>query len=50
MRDDIKEEVLSADEVEDRATWRRMSLYIDPTEKVGIRGKIKPGILSLLMR
>ena len=29
--DDIKEKGLSADEVYDRATWRRMSSYIDPT-------------------
>ena len=28
---DIKENGLSADEVYDRATWRRMSSYIDPT-------------------
>ena len=27
----IKEKGLSADEVYDRATWRRMSSYIDPT-------------------
>ena len=30
-KDDIKEKGLSADDVYDRATWRRMSLYIDPT-------------------
>ena len=30
-RDDIKEKGLSADEVYDHATWRRMSSYIDPT-------------------
>ena len=29
VKDDIKEKGLSADEVYDRATWRRM--YIDPT-------------------
>ena len=29
--DEIKEKGLSADEVYDRATWRRMSSYIDPT-------------------
>ena len=28
---DIKEKGLSADDVYDRATWRRMSSYIDPT-------------------
>ena len=28
-KDDIKEKGLSADEVYDRSTWRRMSLYID---------------------
>ena len=32
MRDDIKEKGMSADDVYDRATWRRMSsTYIDPT-------------------
>ena len=31
VRDDIKEKGLSADEVCDRATWRRMSSYVDPT-------------------
>ena len=31
VSDDIKENGLSADEVYDRATWRRMSSYIDPT-------------------
>ena len=30
VRDDIKEKGLSADEVYDSATWRRMSSYIDP--------------------
>ena len=31
---DTKEKGLSADEVYDRATtWRRMSSYIDPTQK-----------------
>ena len=30
VRDDIKEKGLSADEVYDRVTWRRMSSYIDP--------------------
>ena len=29
--DDIEEKGLSEKEVYDRATWRRMSLYIDPT-------------------
>ena len=33
VKDDIKEKGLSADEVYDRATWRRMSTYI----KLGIR-------------
>ena len=28
---DIKQKGLSADEVSGRATWRRMSSYIDPT-------------------
>ena len=31
VKDDIKEKGLSADEVYDRATWRRVSSYIDPT-------------------
>ena len=31
VKDNIKEMGLSADEVYDRATWRRMSSYIDPT-------------------
>ncbi len=31
VKDDIKEKGPSADEVYDRATWRRMSSYIDPT-------------------
>ena len=31
VKDDIKEKGLSAEDVYDRATWRRMSLYIDPT-------------------
>ena len=31
LKDDIKEKGLSADEVYDRATWRRMSSHIDPT-------------------
>ena len=31
VKDAIKEKGLSADEVYDRATWRRMSSYIDPT-------------------
>ena len=31
VKDDIKEKGLSADDVHDRATWRRMSSYIDPT-------------------
>ena len=30
VRDDIKENGLPADYVYDHATWRRMSLYIDP--------------------
>ena len=33
VRDDIKENGLSRKEVSDRATWRRMSSYIDPTSK-----------------
>ena len=37
VKDDIKEKGLSADEVYDRATRRRMSSYIDRTLKVGIR-------------
>ena len=35
VRDVIKEKGLSADEVYDRATWRRMSSYIDLHIKVG---------------
>ena len=31
VKDDIKEKGLSADDVYDRATWRRISSYIDPT-------------------
>ena len=31
VKDDIKEKGLSADDVYYRATWRRMSSYIDPT-------------------
>ena len=31
VKDDIKENGLSADDVYYRATWRRMSSYIDPT-------------------
>ena len=31
VKDDIKEKGLLADEMHDRATWRRMSLYINPT-------------------
>ena len=31
IKDDIKEKGLSADEVYDRATWRRMLSYINPT-------------------
>ena len=31
VRDDIQEKGLFADEVYNRATWRRMSSYIDPT-------------------
>ena len=30
VKDGIKEKGLSADDVSDRATWRRMSSYIDP--------------------
>ena len=30
VKDDIKEKGLSVDEVYDRATWRRISTYIDP--------------------
>ena len=33
VNDDIKEKGLSADELYDRATWRRTSSYIDPTYK-----------------
>ena len=32
-RDNIKQKRLLADEVYDRATWRRMASYIDPTGK-----------------
>ena len=31
VKDDIKENGLSVDEVYDHATWRRTSSYIDPT-------------------
>ena len=31
VKDDIKEKGLSPDDVCDRATWRRVSSYIDPT-------------------
>ena len=31
VKEDIKEKGLSADEVYDRATWRRISSYVDPT-------------------
>ena len=31
VNSDAKEKGLSADEVYDRATWRRTSSYIDPT-------------------
>ena len=31
VRDDIKEKELSGEKEYDRATWRRMSSYIDPT-------------------
>ena len=31
VKDNIKAKRLSADDVYDRATWRRMSSYIDPT-------------------
>ena len=33
VKDDIKEKGLSADDMYDRATWTRMSSYIDPTSK-----------------
>ena len=33
VRDDIKEKGLSGEDVYDRATWRCMSSYIDPTYK-----------------
>ena len=33
VRDDIKEKGLSVEEVYDRATWRRMSSYVDPRQK-----------------
>ena len=33
VKDDIKEKGLSAEEVYDRVTWRRLSSYIDPTYK-----------------
>ena len=31
VKDDIKEKRLSDDDVYDSATWKHMSLYIDPT-------------------
>ena len=31
VKDAIKDKGLSADDVYERATWRRMSSYIDPT-------------------
>ena len=31
VRDDIKEKGLSGEELYDRATWRRISSFIDPT-------------------
>ena len=34
VRDDIKEKGLSGEEVYDRATWRRMSSYIDPIQRL----------------
>ena len=37
VKDAIKQKGMSADDVYDRATWRRMSSNIDPTKKVGIR-------------
>ena len=40
---DIKEKGLSADEVYDRATWRRMSSYIDPTTKQELRPVVCEG-------
>ena len=33
VKDGIKEKGLSADDVYDRATWRHMSLYIDPHKR-----------------
>ena len=33
VKDDIKEKGLSVDDVYNRATWRCMSSYIDPTYK-----------------
>ena len=38
---DIKENIVSGEEVYDRATWRRMSSYIDPTLKNGKKMKRK---------
>ena len=35
VRDDIKEKGLSADEVYDRVTWRRVSSYTDPSALPG---------------
>ena len=35
VRDDIKEKGLSGEEVYDRATWRRMSSYINPGQSKG---------------
>ena len=37
VKDDMKDKGLSAGEVYDCATWRRMSSYIGPHIKVGIR-------------
>ena len=46
VKDDIKENRLSADEVYDRATWRRTSSHIDP-HKSG--NKMKKGNMTDLM-
>ena len=41
VKGDIKENIVSGEEVYDRATWRRMSSYIDPTLKNGKKMKRK---------
>ena len=46
VKDDIKEKGLSADDVYDRATWRRMSSYTDP-HKSGNKMKEKSLCISL---